>query len=165
MTAQRSEEGGGGGIGSAGSNGEEQAMNPLVAKLLRGEPLPQPQRGIRVSSTTGREPIFIDQFKLDLDRVLNIAKGPEHYCEQIQVFPRTFAIASCIIISDLCGQSGTLLGKLAAAGHTLWRGSKIWPKSIVTKCFQAKLYEFIHHNAWTEAELKPFVIQQEDEDD
>ena len=57
VTAQRSScsgtsgGGGGGGIGS-GSNGE-QAMNPLVAKLLRGETLPQPQRNTRVSATTG----------------------------------------------------------------------------------------------------------------
>ena len=64
VTAQRSScsgtsggGGGGGGIGS-GSNGE-QAMNPLVAKLLRGETLPQPQRNTRVSSHNRREPIFI----------------------------------------------------------------------------------------------------------
>jgi len=61
VTAQRSScsgtsggGGGGGGIGS-GSNGE-QAMNPLVAKLLRGETLPQPQRNTRVSATTGGNP-------------------------------------------------------------------------------------------------------------
>ena len=101
---------------------------------------------------------------MGLDRILNSAKGPEYYREQIQVFTNC-SISSCIIFPDLCGQSWTLLGELAAAGHALWRGLHLYQKLFSTKNFQAKLYDFIHHCAWTEAELKPFVIQEDEEED